>query len=65
MDLRCQSPEDAAATYAALEVPDILKQAEVMKERLVEAKSNILAAQAKQKQLYDETYSKTNCFPDG
>ena len=29
------------------------------------AKSSILAAQAKQKQLYDEKHSKPDCFPDG
>ena len=45
--------------------PDILKQAEEMKERLEEAKSNILAAQAKQKQLYDEKHSKPDCFQVG
>ena len=58
-------PEEQATRFLAMQEPDLERLAEQRAKQLEEAKENILAAQAKQKEAYDKKHAKPDHFLKG
>ena len=65
IELRKEMSEELAAGYHELPEPDPAAMEEKRKNRLEEAKENILCAQKKQKEQYDKKHAKPHLFQPG
>ena len=65
LDIKKSTPEQEVLCYANMDEPDLLQLAKERVERLEEAKTNILAAQKKQKEYYDRKHAKPHLFEKG
>ena len=65
LDIKKLTPELEVLCYANMDEPDLLQLAKERVERLEEAKTNILAAQKKQKEYYDRKHAKPHLFEKG
>ena len=65
LDIKKSTSEQEVLCYANMDEPDLLQFAKERVERLEEAKTNILAAQKKQKEHYDRKHAKPHLFKKG
>ena len=65
LDIKKSTTEQEVLCYANMDEPDLLQLAKEQVEHLEEAKTNILAAQKKQKEYYDRKHAKPHLFEKG
>ena len=65
LDIKKSTPKQEVLCYANMDEPDLLQLAKERVEHLEEAKTNILAAQKKQKEYYDRKHAKPHLFEKG
>ena len=65
LDVRAALPEEEASRFLGMQEPDQVKLAEEKERLLEEAKTNIIAAQARQKAAYDKKHAQSDRFQKG